>query len=70
MAIKNRVTKMLGAAYPIIRARDSIALSGQVAGRIHSVKPVAEIIAETVKEFQATTRKLAGEYETAWRPPS
>lgn len=35
----------------------SIALTGQVAGRIDSVKPVAEIIAETVAGFYAT---LAG----------
>jgi enoyl-[acyl-carrier protein] reductase II len=32
----------------------SIALSGQVAGRIDSVKPVAQIIAETVAEFEET----------------
>ena len=31
----------------------SIALSGQVAGRIDSVKPVAEIISEMVEEFEA-----------------
>jgi enoyl-[acyl-carrier protein] reductase II len=32
----------------------SIALSGQVAGRIDSVKPVAQVIAETVAEFETT----------------
>jgi enoyl-[acyl-carrier protein] reductase II len=36
----------------------SIALSGQVAGRIDSVKPVAEIIAETVAEFEATVAAM------------
>src|SRR5271165_3999139 len=32
----------------------SIALTGQVAGRIDTVKPVAQIIAEAVAEFEAT----------------
>jgi enoyl-[acyl-carrier protein] reductase II len=36
----------------------SIALSGQVAGRIDSVKPVADVIAETVAEFEATMAEM------------
>lgn len=40
----------------------SIALSGQVAGRIDAVKPVADIIAETMAEFQATVAEMAGRY--------
>ncbi|MBV9991556.1 MAG: nitronate monooxygenase [Alphaproteobacteria bacterium] len=40
----------------------SIALSGQVAGRIDAVKPVAEIIAETVAEFEATVASLGRRY--------
>ena len=40
----------------------SIALSGQVAGRIDSVKPVAQVIAETMAEFDATIAELAGKY--------
>ncbi|MDH3687461.1 MAG: nitronate monooxygenase [Myxococcales bacterium] len=36
----------------------SIALSGQVVGRIHSVQPVAEILQQTVLEFRATGRSL------------
>ena len=40
----------------------SIALTGQVAGRIHQVKPVAEIIAETVREFEAVIAGLSGQY--------
>jgi enoyl-[acyl-carrier protein] reductase II len=40
----------------------SIALSGQVAGRIESVKPVAEIIAETIAEFDETIAALSGQY--------
>jgi enoyl-[acyl-carrier protein] reductase II len=40
----------------------SIALSGQVAGRIDSVKPVAQIIAETVAEFEATVAEMGARY--------
>jgi enoyl-[acyl-carrier protein] reductase II len=40
----------------------SIALSGQVAGRIESVKPVAEIIAETIAEFDETIAALSSQY--------
>lgn len=40
----------------------AIALSGQVAGRIDSVKPVAEIIAETVAEFEAVMSDLGQRY--------
>ncbi|HEX4711466.1 NAD(P)H-dependent flavin oxidoreductase [Phenylobacterium sp.] len=40
----------------------SIALSGQVAGRIDEVKPVAQIIAETVAEFEATVAELTERY--------
>ena len=38
----------------------AIALSGQVAGRIESVRPVAEIIADTVREFGETVSRLQG----------
>jgi enoyl-[acyl-carrier protein] reductase II len=38
----------------------AIALSGQVAGRIESVRPVAEIIADTVREFSDTVARLHG----------
>ncbi|HTT96663.1 MAG TPA: nitronate monooxygenase [Rhizomicrobium sp.] len=40
----------------------SIALSGQVAGRIAGVKPVAQIISETVAEFEATIDDLRKRY--------
>jgi len=40
----------------------SIALSGQVAGRVEQVKPVAQILAETVAEFEATVAALAAQY--------
>ena len=37
----------------------SIALSGQVVGRIDEVRPVARILHETAEEFLAVTRELA-----------
>ena len=40
----------------------SIALSGQVCGRIESIKPVEQIIRETVDEFFATMRGLSKSY--------
>ena len=40
----------------------SIALSGQVAGRIDTVKPVKQIIAETMAEFDETIRSLSNRY--------
>ena len=43
----------------------SIALSGQVAGRIEAIKPVAQIIAETMAEFEATVAQLAARYGAA-----
>ncbi|ODT85914.1 nitronate monooxygenase [Phenylobacterium sp. SCN 70-31] len=43
----------------------AIALSGQVAGRIESVKPVAEILAETIAEFEAVTAELGAKYGRA-----
>jgi len=40
----------------------SIALSGQVAGRIDTVKPVAQVIRETIAEFHATIAGMAKKY--------
>jgi enoyl-[acyl-carrier protein] reductase II len=40
----------------------SIALSGQVAGRIHEIKPVKQVIGETIAEFHATIGKMAKHY--------
>jgi enoyl-[acyl-carrier protein] reductase II len=40
----------------------SIALSGQVCGRINSVEPVAKIIGETMAQFEATMARLARQY--------
>lgn len=46
----------------------SIALSGQVAGRIDAVKPVAQILEETMAEFQATIDTLAARFARAPQP--
>lgn len=43
----------------------SIALSGQVAGRIDTVKPVAQIIAETVAEFEETIATMSKRFVRA-----
>jgi enoyl-[acyl-carrier protein] reductase II len=40
----------------------SIALSGQVVGRIDAVKPVAQILRETMQEFEAVVADLAAKY--------
>jgi len=40
----------------------SIALSGQVAGRIDEVKPVAQVIRETIAEFEETIAGLSRRY--------
>src|SRR3954447_19802682 len=40
----------------------SIALSGQVAGRIDEVKPVAQILRETIAEFEAVMSEMGARY--------
>ena len=42
-----------------------VVLSGQVAGRIDAIRSVAEIIADTVREFFATVESLAKQYPSA-----
>jgi enoyl-[acyl-carrier protein] reductase II len=42
-----------------------VALSGQVAGRIESVRPVADILRDTVNEFFATLESLGKQYGRA-----
>jgi enoyl-[acyl-carrier protein] reductase II len=39
-----------------------VALSGQVAGRIESVRPVADILRDTVNDFRATLESLGKRY--------
>lgn len=41
----------------------AFAFGGQVAGRIEDIKPVADIIEETIDEFHATVRELAARFE-------
>lgn len=41
------------------RIEEGLALTGQVAGRIDAVRPVAEIIADTVAEFEEAADRLA-----------
>ncbi len=38
----------------------SIALTGQVAGRIESVRPVADILHDTIREFRVIAREMSG----------
>jgi enoyl-[acyl-carrier protein] reductase II len=40
------------------KIEEGVALSGQVAGRIDAIRPVADIIADTVREFAETAAKL------------
>jgi len=46
----------------------AIALSGQVAGRIDSVKTVAQIIGETMAEFEAVMTELGAKYGKVAKP--
>lgn len=46
----------------------AIALSGQVCGRIDAVKPVAQILRETIDEFEAVTADLGARYGRATVP--
>ena len=46
----------------------SIALSGQVAGRIDEVKPVKQILEETMAEFDATIVALSSKYGRVSQP--
>jgi enoyl-[acyl-carrier protein] reductase II len=47
------------------RLEEGVALSGEVAGRIESVEPVADILAATVREFAETVEGLAKRYPAA-----
>ena len=50
------------------RLEEGVALSGQVAGRIEAVEPVAEILARTVREFAETVEGLAKRYPASPGP--
>ena len=47
---------------------EGVALTGQVAGRIEAVRPVAEIVADTVREFEETVAALARTTSAEARP--
>ena len=40
---------------------EGVALTGEVAGRIESIKPVADILADTVREYKETIERLRAE---------
>lgn len=44
------------------KLEEGLALTGQVAGRIEQVEPVATIIDRTMQEFEDTLKKLSGTY--------
>ena len=43
------------------KLENGVALTGQVAGRIDAVRPVADIIADTVEEFEAAAARLSAQ---------
>ena len=64
-AIEENIMPEFGTAKDLYFGGDmeaAIPLSGQVAGRIDEVKPVASILAETRDEFFATLETLAADY--------
>ncbi|MFP6654729.1 MAG: nitronate monooxygenase, partial [Myxococcota bacterium] len=42
---------------------EGVALTGEVAGRIDAIRPVADIIADTVREFAETISKLSAQLQ-------
>jgi len=45
------------------RIGEGVALTGEVAGRIDAIRPVAEIIADTVREFAESVAKLSAQLQ-------
>jgi len=45
------------------KLEQGVALTGQVAGRIDAIQPVAEIIADTVREFAETVERLNAAFQ-------
>jgi enoyl-[acyl-carrier protein] reductase II len=45
-----------------VATETGVVLSGQVAGRIDAIVPVADVIARTVREFHETVESLAKNY--------
>jgi enoyl-[acyl-carrier protein] reductase II len=46
------------------KLEEGVALTGEVAGRIDEIRPVAEIIADTVREFAETVSKLGDQLKS------
>ena len=51
---------MTKAAYEIDKPQEAQIAMGQVLGRIHDVKPAAQIIQDMVEEFYAMHRRISG----------
>jgi enoyl-[acyl-carrier protein] reductase II len=45
------------------RLEEGVALTGEVAGRITAIRPVAEIITDTVREFSESVSKLSAQIQ-------
>jgi enoyl-[acyl-carrier protein] reductase II len=45
------------------RIEEGVALTGEVAGRIRAIRPVADIIADTIREFAESVSKLSAQIE-------
>jgi len=63
----NAMSALAGTALDLYFGGDmeaSIALTGQVAGRIESVEPVADIISRCAAECLATISELASSYDS------
>jgi enoyl-[acyl-carrier protein] reductase II len=45
------------------KIEEGVALTGEVAGRIDAIRPVAEIIADTVREFAEAVSKLSAQLQ-------
>jgi enoyl-[acyl-carrier protein] reductase II len=43
------------------KLEEGVALTGQVAGRIDAIRPVADIISDTVREFSEAVSKLSAQ---------
>jgi len=57
------LAKGVHAVYFEGKLEDGVALTGEVAGRIEEIRPVAEIIAETVREFAEAASRLNGSFQ-------
>jgi enoyl-[acyl-carrier protein] reductase II len=82
--VKNRITELLGVQHPIVQAPMGWIARAQLAsavsnagglgiietssGRIDEVKPVAQILRETMAEFEAVIGEMGAKYGRAAQP--